>query len=102
MLRARCEVVSACVPRARVRSGRPVEGTELGRVAVELDGADESVAHLQDQAAQRPVGGAEDQGRTTVDMTAVVTTHDPMIVAYADRVLELVDGRLHATEPLPA
>ena len=35
-------------------------------------------------------------------MTAVVTTHDPMIVAYADRVLELVDGRLHATEPLPA
>lgn len=31
-------------------------------------------------------------------MTAVVTTHDPALLALADRVLELVDGRLVAAD----
>jgi putative ABC transport system ATP-binding protein len=31
-------------------------------------------------------------------MTAVVTTHDPALLAIADRVLELVDGRLHPAD----
>ena len=32
-------------------------------------------------------------------MTAVVTTHDPALLALADRVVELVDGRLVSADP---
>jgi putative ABC transport system ATP-binding protein len=63
--------------------------------------------------ADEPTGQLDSQtGRAVMELlrglvharglTAVVATHDPALIALADEVLDLRDGRLHAGEPHPA
>ena len=49
-------------------------------------------ARLGDRA--RDHGAAARAGRTARGMTALVATHDPVLIGVADRVLELRDGAL--------
>ncbi|AKT51831.1 ABC transporter ATP-binding protein [Arsenicicoccus sp. oral taxon 190] len=66
--------------------------------------ADEPTGQLDSETAREIMGLVVSLVRDRA-MTAVVTTHDPVIVGFADRSLQLVDGRLvddQLVEDLPS